>query len=260
MAYFCAWLLQTNLFPFQNGFKEFMKDVVLWVHPFLSASIFVAWMHCVYTNSLAYVPVYLLLGLNTLLYSNYCAFVIDDGLHAGFAPVTFLELFKCLFFGGDKTNYLRAIDVASHDMIQKSSNSASYPDSDERSNTLRPIDHMITNSSVKVDEDHAGKHYFRYSEINLSPFLIIPLSKEFPFSEKNRYPKKNLAEACSDAQNCFLDEDDSEAAKSSRIASEAHQYCLNAVILYYNNPFLLQQRFIENTNGQAERRELSSRR
>jgi hypothetical protein len=134
--------------------EEFMKDVMLWVHPVLSSSIFVAWMHCIYTNSLAYVPVYLLLGLNALLFSNYLAFVTNDEFHAGFAPVTFSELLKCLLFGGDNTKYLGAIDVASHDMIQKSS---ARHDDEQSANTLKPVDYMIQSSSVKINEDHAGK-------------------------------------------------------------------------------------------------------
>lgn len=153
-------------------------------------------MHCVYSNSMAYVPAYLVLGLNLLLHSNYHAFNKNNDFNAGFAPLTFTELLKCLLFGNDTTNYLKHMDIASYDVIQKSFRSNRSGDIDTNT-TQKPMDYMIESSTVRVDEDHV----------------------EFPFSASGRYAKSHLAEACSDAQNVFLDQDDAGGLKSSGFAN-----------------------------------------
>ena len=176
-----------------------MKDIVLWAHPSLSGCVFSGWMHCVYTNSMSYVPVYVLLGLNALLYSNYRTFVKSEDYHGGFAPLTFSELFKCILLGNDTTTYLGPIRVESPGTTQKISRSNRYVD-DNVNSLQNPLDYMLQNSSSRIDQDHV----------------------EFPFSTRGRYPKPHLAEACSDAQNVFIDDsDETGGLKSSRLASKS---------------------------------------
>jgi hypothetical protein len=146
-------------------------------------------MHCVYT-SIAYVPVHLLIAMNLVLYSNYQHFVKGADFTAGFPPLTVSELLKCILFGDETTNYLKPMNVASRDTSIKSS----------KNTPMRPVDYMVQHSSIRVDEDHV----------------------EFPYSQRARYPKATLAEACWDAQDILLDQIDSNQTKSSLLASKSN--------------------------------------
>jgi hypothetical protein len=159
------------------------------VNPWTSGFVFITWMHCVYT-SIAYVPVHLLIAMNLVLYSNYQHFVKGADFTAGFPPLTVSELLKCILFGDETTNYLKPMNVASRDTSIKSS----------KNTPMRPVDYMVQHSSIRVDEDHV----------------------EFPCSQRARYPKATLAEACWDAQDILLDQIDSNQTKSSLLASKSN--------------------------------------
>jgi hypothetical protein len=140
-------------------------------------------MHCVYTNCLAYVPVYFLAALNAILYSNYVLFGKSDAYNYGFSKPTISELFRCMIFGGQNTNHIKPIHVESQNTATKK-RSADRSDSELDLELLKPIEYMLQNSTAtaRMDNDHL----------------------EFPFSESGRYAKKTLVEACSDGQAALL--------------------------------------------------------
>eukprot|EP00804_Cyclotella_cryptica_P011642 CCRYP_017541-RA/>CCRYP_017541-RA protein AED:0.05 eAED:0.05 QI:693/1/1/1/1/0.87/8/165/965 len=183
----------------QNGIKEQTKDIILWVHPFTSGCIFSAWMHCVYTNSLAYVPVYLLIWMNVVLYNNYIFFGKSEQYNCGFTPLTVSELLKSFLFGGPGTNYMRPIHVVSQNAANKSMKVNEGIALEPEARLKKPLEYMQRHSTARLDDDHL----------------------EFPFSEKGRYPKKTLAEACCDA-NATVDDDDNndtDGVNSSGVSS-----------------------------------------
>lgn len=177
---------------------EFVNDVIFWVQPWTSGCIFLAWMHCVYTNSLAYVPVYFLIGINVLMYNNHQAFVENDEHTFGFTPPTLPELLKCLFFGGDTTKYLKPAQIDKHDAIL---NSRLFRQQSVRNLnvTQNPVEFVIQNSTIRIDDDHV----------------------EFPFSEKGRYPRTTLAEACSGTKKVLVKKNESGSVDSA-LSSKLH--------------------------------------
>lgn len=116
-------------------------------------------MHCVYSNSMAYVLAYLLAGTFLLLIKNYFKYA-SSGYNLGFLPVTLSELFQVLLYGGPGTRFIKPIQVSSHYDLAKQD----LFDVDEPSLLgERRYDHM-----------------------------------EFPFSDGRHYAKKTLSEACVD--------------------------------------------------------------
>jgi hypothetical protein len=91
--------------------KEQMTDIVLYVDPSTSLCVFIAWMHCVYTNSTAYVPVYFAAGITALLLRNYFQYGTNDEFNHGFTPITIIEIFNVLLYGGPNTKYIKPIKV-----------------------------------------------------------------------------------------------------------------------------------------------------
>lgn len=177
--------LSTSL---QTTMKEQTMDIIFWVHPLLSFSIFLAWMHCVYMNSIKYVPVYVLALLNALLVNNYVYFGKSEEYNAGFSPVTASELFMAVLFGGAGTKRIRPIQV-----VPKSEVAHSMRDQLDTDNPLRQSAEIMKGTGIILDGDHL----------------------EFPFSEKGRYAKKSLSEACVDSAAMFLEEDKIERSKST---------------------------------------------
>mmetsp|Transcript_20137 Transcript_20137/g.34306 ORF Transcript_20137/g.34306 Transcript_20137/m.34306 type:complete len:738 (+) Transcript_20137:1222-3435(+) len=172
----------------QTTMKEQMKSIVLWVHPTTSFPIFLAWMHCVYSNSLHYVPVYFILGIIIILVENYQTFAMNRNTNAGFIPITIPEMMKALILGGPNSSYIQPISIMPQAEIAKSLNK-----SEDELDQAALTDQVLDGAGIRMDGDHL----------------------EFPFSEAGRYPKKTLAEACVDASTLFEDDDDDDDGKSS---------------------------------------------
>mmetsp|Transcript_9560 Transcript_9560/g.15843 ORF Transcript_9560/g.15843 Transcript_9560/m.15843 type:complete len:532 (+) Transcript_9560:89-1684(+) len=175
--------------------KEQMKSIVLWVHPTTSFPIFLAWMHCVYSNSFHYVPVYFLLAIIVILVENYLTFAMNRNVNAGFTPITIVEMMRALILGGPNSSYIQPITVMPQAEIVKSIRGKSDDELDQAALT----DQVLDGAGIRMDGDHL----------------------EFPFSEAGRYPKKTLAEGCVDASALFddNDDDDDDGKSSGRLAA-----------------------------------------
>ncbi|KAL7551869.1 hypothetical protein ACHAWF_015087 [Thalassiosira exigua] len=172
-------------FVVKTTMKEEMMDIVLYINPSVSLCIFVAWMHCVYSNSMAYVPVYFVAGIIALLMRNYFKYGVDQDFHFGFSPITVTEMLKVLLWGGEGTKYIKPIKVAR----QNDSKSLSGLDEPDGENEDLMTQSVFSGVGFRMDGDHM----------------------EFPFSEAGRHPKKTLSEACVDASAMFLEDDDEQA-------------------------------------------------
>lgn len=166
-----------------------MKDVIFYVNPLLSLCIFIAWMHCVYQNSMAYVPVYIVAGILALLVRNYYKYGIDKDFHFGFTPITMKEIFQVLLYGGPGTKFIKPINVGRQSDEAKAAR-ASFDEIDGDDMNLH--ESVFKGGGFKMDGDHM----------------------EFPFSESGRYAKKTLSEACVDANALFEDEEDDQKSSS----------------------------------------------
>ncbi len=172
-----------------------MISIALWVHPTTSFPVFLAWMHCVYSNSFHYVPVYIVLGIIAILFENYHTFAMNRNMNAGFTPITISEIVCALILGGPNSKYIQPMSITPQAEIVKSLRSGSEDELDQAALT----DQVLEGAGIRVDGDHL----------------------EFPFSEAGRYPKKTLAEACVDASTLFEEDDDADDGKpSGKFASE----------------------------------------
>jgi len=183
-------------FIVKTTMKEQMLDIVLYMNPSTSLCVFIAWMHCVYSNSMAYIPVYLVASIIALLLRNYFKYGVDEEFNFGFTPITLSEIFRVLLFGGPNTKYIKPIKVTSkNDSAKTTINSHDELDGNEED-----IMHQsVFDSGVEfhMDRDHM----------------------EFPFSEADRYAKKSLAEACVDATTMFQEDDEEDTKPSGKFAS-----------------------------------------
>eukprot|EP00578_Thalassiosira_sp_NH16_P004309 CAMPEP_0181131356 /NCGR_PEP_ID=MMETSP1071-20121207/30380_1 /TAXON_ID=35127 /ORGANISM="Thalassiosira sp., Strain NH16" /LENGTH=1366 /DNA_ID=CAMNT_0023217541 /DNA_START=198 /DNA_END=4297 /DNA_ORIENTATION=- len=80
--------------------KQFMSEVISWRKPIYSAYSFVGWMHCVYINSMVYLPLYTVGFALLQLVENYGRFVA--GGVADFQPPSWREIFSALYNGSMK--------------------------------------------------------------------------------------------------------------------------------------------------------------
>jgi hypothetical protein len=178
--------------------KEQMMDIVIYANPLLSLCIFIAWMHCVYTNSMAYVPAYFVAGILSLLMRNYFTYGVNDQFNFGFKPITVTEMFKVLLYGGKGTKFIKPIKVVRKSDVTRTIRSASS--ADELDST---------------DEDELHQSVFEGG----GGFQMDGDHMEFPFSQAGRYAKKTLAEGCVDASAMFLEDDEGEMKSQSKFKS-----------------------------------------
>lgn len=86
-----------------NILKQSVKDVSLWKRPIFSAYCFGGWMHCCYSNSVAFVPIYVIGFVLLNLAANYL--VMFGGVEE-FRPPTWKELLLALH--SDKESWIAA--------------------------------------------------------------------------------------------------------------------------------------------------------
>jgi len=176
----------------EASIKGTILDIVLYMNPSTSLCIFIAWMHCVYSNSMTYVPVYVVAGILALLIRNYYKYGVNEEFNFGFAPITISEMIRVLLYGGPNTKYIKPIKVTRKNVLPKSTN-GSHDELDGNDDDM--VEHSLIDSASGFDL--GGDHM------------------EFPFSEGERYYKKSLKEACVDASALFQEDDDDKERPAS---------------------------------------------
>mmetsp|Transcript_26725 Transcript_26725/g.57465 ORF Transcript_26725/g.57465 Transcript_26725/m.57465 type:complete len:1125 (-) Transcript_26725:1193-4567(-) len=171
--------------------KAQMMDIALYVNPSTSLCVFIAWMHCVYSNSMAYVPVYFVAGIIALLLANYIKYGVDEEFNFGFTPITIKETIQVLLFGGPNTKYIKPLEVTRQCDLAKTARNSQDELDDDIMHQSQSV--FSTGGGFQMDGDHM----------------------EFPFSEAGRYAKKTLSEACVDASTLFNEDDEEENSQPS---------------------------------------------
>jgi hypothetical protein len=193
--------------------KALILDIVHYAHPLMSLCVFFSWMHVVYSNSLARVPVYFVVGINAFLLRNYVKYGVGKASeypHYGFTPIKLSELVNVLLFGGAGTRYLKPITVTPSTLAAaKSKPSFDELDGDEQ--------YMLQQAAngvgvIRMDGDHL----------------------EFPFSEAGRYPKTTHLEAMGDAAALFIDDDDDDEEVEPATSRKFEGKCDNPLVLFFN--------------------------
>mmetsp|Transcript_25742 Transcript_25742/g.36318 ORF Transcript_25742/g.36318 Transcript_25742/m.36318 type:complete len:1132 (-) Transcript_25742:170-3565(-) len=129
--------------------KGQVKDTVSWKNPAISLFVFLAWMHCVYINSVVPVPGHLLTFLLIHLMKNYARFGMDGPSQLGYVPPTWEEMFAALLKGSSEDNSpcispldLRVADANSQiqevqDMVHTNKNSTDGPSFEQIAMAMR---------------------------------------------------------------------------------------------------------------------------
>jgi hypothetical protein len=175
------WIL-TNI---RLGFRETRQ----WVHPFWSASLLCAWMHCVYANTFALVPAYLVLFFLLVLMQNYAKYGIDGPLQRGFIPPSWEELLVALLRGGDPS--YNAIEP-----LELGLNNSAIAAPDEATDHSHDLDLIDVKAKTHAPR---GKFLFRAfgflhdAEHEFS--LADDEHLEFPFADGVNYPKFSITES-----------------------------------------------------------------
>mmetsp|Transcript_1048 Transcript_1048/g.2220 ORF Transcript_1048/g.2220 Transcript_1048/m.2220 type:complete len:995 (+) Transcript_1048:328-3312(+) len=79
--------------------KNEFRNLTQWRVPMISAFLFGAWMHCVYTESVTYIPGHFITFVLLYLWKNYAYYRLTDSIQNGFIAPSWEELFLALVFG-----------------------------------------------------------------------------------------------------------------------------------------------------------------
>ena len=107
-----------------------------------------------YTNSMAYVPVYLVAGIIAILVNFYFKYGIDEEFNFGFTPITMAEVFKVLLFGGPNTRYIKPIKVTRHCDLAKTARSSSKDELDGDDDLMTQSLSVFSGGGFEMDGDH----------------------------------------------------------------------------------------------------------
>jgi hypothetical protein len=93
-------------------FKVTILDCILYENPIMSLYLFLASMHCVWLNSVRYVPPYFIGWLIYMMFESYMAYVVSPVGNLGYKPLTITEIAKgAIRDGRDKKFNFQPITV-----------------------------------------------------------------------------------------------------------------------------------------------------
>mmetsp|Transcript_49034 Transcript_49034/g.59161 ORF Transcript_49034/g.59161 Transcript_49034/m.59161 type:complete len:1148 (-) Transcript_49034:23-3466(-) len=176
--------------------KRMVQRVRTWSSPYLSCILFVQWMRCVYWQSFAQVPCYMLTCIILLFLRNYSVYHLNPLCHWGYPGLSFEELLKSLLFGGSNGSqrYMKPLRVK-HCSRERSSEADG---SELPSNTELRVRYEI----LTRGEDKSS--YRRYIPFGSRIFKRLGSfdkfsgdHMEFPFSDGHKYQKMKLHEVVS---------------------------------------------------------------
>ena len=151
--------------------KTLVTDAIFYEKPLVSLSLFVSWMHCVYSASVRLAPVYFVGYLIFHLFDNYERYNGCETSHLGYAPLTLQELLYSLVFAPGNGGHMNSVNV-----------------------TKRIVS---LSDRWKLSESNLSDH----SE-DVGVGEIQPLNhREFPFSERVEYPRFRAEDATVPSKN-----------------------------------------------------------
>lgn len=167
-------------------FKSTLKELREWENPLISAFIFCAWMHCVYSNAFSLVPAYVVSYIMLHLIRNYARYGMDGPAQRGFIPPAFEELLMGLL---DRPSPIKPLNMGYETDIVDGS--------------------PVINYTFKTHEPK-GKRFFRAmnfldDEMGADDGLeekTDPIDHlEFPFSNGTVYPKFTVTDSLASRKN-----------------------------------------------------------
>lgn len=171
--------------------KETVRDIVTWKRPVVSSLVFIGWMHCVYCNSVALLPPYMVSCIFLLLVRNYAKYNINEMSHRGYAPLTVEELFCALTLGGsnNESHYMKPLDLKQSSTLSGTGQRAS-PEILRSVNDDRPLGQKVFQICGLINDEN--KEYVMTAEQD---------HMEFPFSKKEKNPKITVKDSLAARRN-----------------------------------------------------------
>jgi hypothetical protein len=157
-------LYQLNL---RQVAKVMMLDAVLYERPLVSFYMFFAGMHCIIASSARLVPPYWVGFLLIQLILNHQYYVQGDGFNLGYRPLTLWEIGKALVYRTDRE----------------------FP-------CLEPA-YIAKRTKQRKNKDKASKKEQKDGEDQVTEYD----HREFPFSERDTYPKFAVEDALAPSTN-----------------------------------------------------------
>lgn len=137
----------TRIHLFRYMKKREIYNLKHWVYPFISGFVFIAWMHCVYTNSVSYVPGHFITFLLLHMYKNYAYYSMDSPLNNGFMPPTIEELFAAIFRPKRRKGSKRSHSIEPLNMEM------------DQSHAVNPLEHMDAQDDYEeANPEHVPIH------------------------------------------------------------------------------------------------------
>lgn len=169
-------------------------ETVTWEYPFISFFVFLGWMVCVYSDSMAMLPPYIFSVILLFMIHGYSG-VINSMNHWGFNPLFLEELLCTLFFGTFfDSKCMKPLDIKPGDDI-------SVGGQMNDGKIIPCLTGLFSQIGFLPETEHCGRSRLNYDHM------------EFPFSFGDQYPKILLKDLTS-SEYC-PDEDDFDDEKSN---------------------------------------------
>lgn len=171
-----------------NLIRQEIFDIREWKTPSVSAYVFMAWMHCIYSNSFSLVPAYTVFYFVLFLMRTYAIYGMDGPSQRGFLPPSWEELVGTLVRGG-KSNENGAIQPLSMVMrsriLREKEGQSSCSPIEER------VDYKVSTHVPWFKWLLGGLGFLpeREDEVELDEYHL-----EFPFADGRIYPKFRVRE------------------------------------------------------------------
>eukprot|EP00980_Cylindrotheca_fusiformis_P011118 scaffold2557_cov121-Cylindrotheca_fusiformis.AAC.1 len=167
-----------------NIIENHIFDVIFWKNRSVSGFCFFAWMHCVYVNSMAMVPFYMIVFMLLIMMQNYVFYGSDGRIQHGFIPPSFEEMFAGLFqLPGRKSRTIEPLYVKPH----RDDRSALVPGKTYKTHVQKgKIAFQLLGFSAKTEDDQPEDYQM---EFPLSRGLRHPLTDEY------QYPRFTVEES-----------------------------------------------------------------
>lgn len=185
-----------------NAIANQVFDIIFWKNRSVSALCLLAWMHCVYANSFALVPFYMVCFLLLLMLQNYVFYGSDGRIHQGFIPPSFEEMFAALFkLPGKKYKSIQPLYVKPH----KDERSALVPGKTYKTHQQqgKTLFRLLGLSAETADDQPEDYHM----EFPLSRGLRHPITDEYQYprltAEECRVKKKDAHKSKEDTDGSY---------------------------------------------------------
>jgi hypothetical protein len=191
-----------------NAIENQIYDIIFWKNRSVSCLCFSAWMHCVYLNSFALVPFYIISFQLLLMLQNYVFYGSDGRIQQGFIPPSFEEMLAALFkLPGQKSRAIEPLYVKTH----KDERSAlvadkTYKTHQQRGKKLFELLGFTSETEHDQPEDY-------HMEFPLSRGLLHPITDEY------QYPRLTIEECRVKKKSPQKDKDDNLGTDSEFVAA-----------------------------------------